>query len=112
MIVHGDFGPQNIICSLDVTRIAGVLDWESAHVGSRIEDLAWAEWIVRMHHPEAVEDLPELFDGSGLTIGWSDRRSAMIEQCRRYIAFCEGSEWEASAAEWRRRLAATERWHE
>jgi tRNA A-37 threonylcarbamoyl transferase component Bud32 len=112
VIVHGDFGPQNIICSLDVTRIAGVLDWESAHVGSPIEDLAWAEWIVRMHHPEAVVVLPELFDGSGLSISWSDRRSAMIQQCRRYIAFCEASEWKAAAAEWRRRLTATGGWHE
>ncbi len=111
-IVHGDFGPQNIVCSLDLTSVAGVFDWESAHVGSPIEDVAWAEWIVRMHHPGAVGNLPELFEGSGLSISWADRQSAMVEQCRRYIAFCEASGWEAPAAEWRRRLAATERWHE
>jgi aminoglycoside phosphotransferase len=112
VIVHGDFGPQNVVCSFDLTGVAGVLDWESAHVGSPIEDLAWAEWIVRMHHPVAVKDLSHLFEGSGLFIRWSDRLSAMVEQCRRHLAFCEASEWEAPAAEWRRRLAATEMWHE
>lgn len=112
VIVHGDFGPQNIVCSFDLAGVAGVLDWEFAHVGSVIEDLSWAEWIVRMHHPEGVEDLSDLFEGSGLSIDWSDRQSAMVEQCRRHLAFCESSEWEAAAAEWRRRLALTEKWYE
>lgn len=112
VIVHGDFGPQNIVFAFDLTGVAGVLDWESAHVGSAIEDLSWAEWIVRMHHPAAVKDLPDLFHGSGLSIDWSDRLTAMVEQCRRHLAFCEASRWNAPAAEWRRRLAMTERWYE
>jgi aminoglycoside phosphotransferase (APT) family kinase protein len=112
VIVHGDFGAQNIVCSLDLTHVSGVLDWESAHIGGAIEDLAWAEWIVRMHHPEAQDDLSELFGGSGLSICWSDRQSAMVRQCRHYIAHCEASGLEEPAAEWRRRLVATERWHE
>jgi aminoglycoside phosphotransferase (APT) family kinase protein len=61
VIVHGDFGPQNILCDFDLVHVSGVLDWELAHIGSPIEDLAWAEWIVRMHHPEALDDLPDLF---------------------------------------------------
>jgi Phosphotransferase enzyme family len=112
VLVHGDFGPQNIVCSLDVTRVSAVLDWESAHLGSPIEDLAWAEWIVRMHHPKARDNLPELFDGSGLSVSWSDRQSAMVGQCRRYIAFCEASGLEAAATQWSSRLAETERWDE
>lgn len=48
VIVHGDFGPQNMLFDLDTDRVTGVLDWESAHIGSPIEDLAWAEWLVRM----------------------------------------------------------------
>ncbi len=112
VLVHGDFGPQNIVLSLDLTRVSAVLDWESAHFGSPIEDLAWAEWIVRIHHPDALDELPELFDGSGLSVSWSDRQSAMVEQCRRYIAFCEASGLEAAATQWSSRLAETERWHE
>jgi aminoglycoside phosphotransferase (APT) family kinase protein len=41
VLVHGDFGPQNLL--LDGPRVTALLDWEFAHVGSRIEDLAWAE---------------------------------------------------------------------
>jgi hypothetical protein len=112
VIVHGDFGPQNMLFNLDLTAVSGVLDWERAHLGSPIEDLAWAEWIVRTHHPEARDDLPELFAGSGLSGSWPDRQSSMVLQCRHILAYCERSGFEESAAEWRRRLRATERWCE
>jgi aminoglycoside phosphotransferase len=112
VIVHGDFGPQNILCSLDRTGVSGVLDWELAHLGSPVEDLAWTEWIIRTHHPEARDDLPELLAGSGLSISWSDRQSSMVRQCRHYIVYCEASGLEAAAVDWRRRLRATEQWRE
>jgi hypothetical protein len=112
VIVHGDFGPQNMLCSVDLTDVPGILDWELAHLGSPVEDLAWAEWIIRTHHPEARDELPGLFAGSRLSISWSDRQSSMIRQCRHYIAYCEESGFEESAAEWRRRLHTTEQWHE
>ena len=112
VIVHGDFGPQNVLCSLDLTHVSGVLDWELAHVGAPIEDLAWTEWIIRMHHPEARDDLPELFAGSGLSFGWSDRQAAMVQQCRSYVAYCEASDMKAAAAQWERRLHLTEHWSE
>jgi tRNA A-37 threonylcarbamoyl transferase component Bud32 len=112
VIVHGDFGPQNTLFSLDLTCISGILDWESAHIGSATEDLAWTEWIVRMHHPEAQDDLPELFEGAGLSLRWSDRQSVMVQHCRDFIAYSEASDLDAAAAEWRRRLGMTERWHE
>jgi hypothetical protein len=112
VIVHGDFGPQNILCSLDLTRVSGVVDWELAHRGSPVEDLAWAEWIIRTHHAEARDDLSELLAGSRLSICWSDRQSSMVRQCRHYIAYCEASGFETAAVEWGRRLRATERWRE
>jgi thiamine kinase-like enzyme len=112
VIVHGDFGPQNILFTLEPLCVSVVLDWELAHVGLAIEDLAWAEWIIRTHHPEAIEFLPELLDGSGFWPSWSDRQAAMLCRCREYIAFCEESGFDAATAEWRRRLNATERWGE
>ena len=112
VIVHGDFGPQNILYSFDLTHVAGVVDWEMTHIGSPIEDLAWSEWIIRMHHPDAQADLPELFAASGLTFHWSERQDWMLRQCRNYLDYCEASELKAGAAEWKRRLDATERWHE
>ena len=50
VIVHGDFGPQNLL--VDGGHVSALLDWEFAHLGRPVEDLAWAEWIVRMHHPD------------------------------------------------------------
>ena len=71
MIVHGDFGPQNVL--IEGNAISAVVDWEFAHLGMPVEDLAWTEWIVRMHHPDAVADLPELLDTAGLGAEWSAR---------------------------------------
>jgi aminoglycoside phosphotransferase (APT) family kinase protein len=76
VIVHGDFGPQNVLIESDA--ISALVDWEFAHVGMPVEDLAWAEWIVRMHHPDAVDDLPELLDAAGLGVEWSARHGAMV----------------------------------
>lgn len=112
VIVHGDFGPQNILCDLDLAHVSGVLDWELAHIGSPIEDLAWAEWIVRMHHPKALGDLPDLFIASGLFFSWSDRQAAMVRQCHSYIAYCEASEMKEAGVQWKRRLSKTEHWRE
>jgi aminoglycoside phosphotransferase (APT) family kinase protein len=39
-LVHGDYRAGNIIYR--ATGIAGILDWEMAHVGDPLEDLAWA----------------------------------------------------------------------
>jgi aminoglycoside phosphotransferase (APT) family kinase protein len=97
---------------LEPMAVNAVLDWEVAHVGSAVEDLAWAEWIVRFHHPEAIECLPELFDGSGVLPSWSDRQAAMVCRCRDYVVFCEKSGFDTATAEWRRRLRATEHWSE
>ena len=82
------------------------------HIGSPIEDLAWSEWIIRMHHPDAQDDLPELFAASGLSFSWTERQAWMLRQCHHYLAYCEASEMKAGVAEWKRRLDATERWRE
>jgi aminoglycoside phosphotransferase (APT) family kinase protein len=40
-LVHGDYRIGNFILAPD-RRIAAVLDWELAHVGDPVEDIAWA----------------------------------------------------------------------
>ena len=40
-LVHGDYRIGNFILGAD-RRIAAVLDWELAHVGDPVEDIAWA----------------------------------------------------------------------
>jgi aminoglycoside phosphotransferase (APT) family kinase protein len=39
-VVHGDFRPGNVL--YDGERITALLDWEMAHLGDPVEDLAWA----------------------------------------------------------------------
>ena len=51
VLVHGDFGPNNVLLDQAGQEITAVLDWEWAHAGDPVEDLAWCEWIMRMHHP-------------------------------------------------------------
>ena len=38
-LVHGDLGPGNVLH--DGARVTGLCDWELAHVGDPMEDLAW-----------------------------------------------------------------------
>ena len=39
VLVHGDLGPGNVLH--DGHRVTGLCDWELAHVGDPMEDLAW-----------------------------------------------------------------------
>jgi aminoglycoside phosphotransferase (APT) family kinase protein len=39
VLVHGDFRPGNFLC--DGTGLRAVLDWELAHFGDPLEDVAW-----------------------------------------------------------------------
>ncbi len=110
VLVHGDFGPQNVLIEHD--RITALVDWEFAHIGQPVEDLAWAEWIVRMHHPDAVDALPELLDASGLGIGWSARHRAMVARCEELMRISQAARSVDTFDLWRDRLRVTEQWHE
>jgi aminoglycoside phosphotransferase len=81
VLVHGDYGPHNMIFDPVTFAAAAVVDWEWAHVGDPVEDLAWCEWIVRMHHPEVVDELEHLFTGYGSRPCWSRRQAAMLAKC-------------------------------
>ena len=113
VIVHGDFGPNNVLFSPEPMGVVAVLDWEFCHVGEPLEDLAWCEWIVRAHHPDSVSSLASLFDGYGWTPPWPERRAAMLRQCAFLTQFCR--EWDplgAGVAMWADRTARTSAWHE
>jgi aminoglycoside phosphotransferase (APT) family kinase protein len=75
---HGDFGPQNLLYGESTLDVTGVLDWEFARVGDPLDDLAWAEWVVRMHHPHAVASVEGLFRGWGREPAWDVRRMARL----------------------------------
>lgn len=109
--VHGDFGPQNLVFNGGYCVVA-LVDWEFAHMGDPVEDLAWAEWIVRMHHPVATSALDALFVGYGQHPDWPVRHTAMLEQCERHRERCAAEGLLDAEAMWRERLAATTGWHD
>jgi aminoglycoside phosphotransferase (APT) family kinase protein len=45
VLCHGDVGPKNFM--FDDGRITAIIDWENAHLGDPMDDLAW--WIFRGH---------------------------------------------------------------
>ena len=106
VLVHGDFGPQNMLFAT-TGQLAALVDWEFAHRGDPIEDLAWAEWIVRVHHPHLVDALGALFEGYGRYPSWSQRHSAMLAKCAELLAFAR--RWSSEAAGvWQQRMEVTE----
>ena len=111
-LVHGDFGPQNLLYDPESLEVRAILDWECAHDGDRVEDLAWAEWIVRLHHPEAVQYLPALFDGYGERPDWARRHDVMIQRCAGLRDICVLNGDQTAAGMWRSREQVTRGWRE
>lgn len=111
VLVHGDFGPQNLLLDKDTLEPTALLDWEFAHVGhvNEHDDLAWAEWIVRTHHPQLVPALPALFAGYGSEPAWRVRQERMLAKCHWALDFVRRWSGPDSAGFdlWRQRLAAT-----
>jgi Ser/Thr protein kinase RdoA (MazF antagonist) len=113
VLVHGDYGPNNTLFSPDGQAMTGVVDWEWAHAGAAVEDLAWCEWIVRMHHPGEVAALDGFFGSYGDRPAWADRQQAMIGRCREMLELCQ--RWEpggVAVARWEERLRITASWTE
>ncbi|MFF4194701.1 phosphotransferase [Nonomuraea sp. NPDC001831] len=111
-IVHGDYGPQNLLFDPATFETTAILDWEWAHPGRPVEDLAWCEWIVRSHHPEHVPLLPRFFDAYGGPVpSWAERQASMVARCRDLLEFC--GRWEPGGGGeklWRERLDLTAAW--
>ena len=72
--------------------LVAVLDWEWVHVRDPVEDLAWCEWIIRMHHPD---DVP-------------DRQAAMQAKCDEMLTMPRPAGSSASGVRrWRRNIEIT-----
>ncbi|WP_129841056.1 phosphotransferase [Streptomyces sp. RFCAC02] len=112
VLVHGDFGPNNVLLDPATCEVTAVIDWEFARIGEPVEDLAWCEWIVRMHHPAHRHALGDFFRAYGREVPpWPVRRAAMLARCEALRQFCE--RWEPDGPgvrQWRERAAVTARW--
>lgn len=111
-LVHGDYGPQNLLVEVTTWRVSAVLDWEFAHEGDPLEDLAWAEWIVRAHHPAAVGALAALFTGYGSQPAWKRRHDVMLWRCAALGQLCRERGQTEGALLWERRERTTRAWSE
>ncbi len=111
VFVHGDYGPNNLLFEPETLAVTGIVDWEWAHPGQPVEDLAWCEWIVRMHHPAQVDALAGLFDGYGERPGWPVRHETMLARCRDLLRMCE--RWTPEAVRlWQQRVDIVAAWTE
>jgi tRNA A-37 threonylcarbamoyl transferase component Bud32 len=112
VLVHGDFGPNNVLLDPATFEVTAVLDWEFSHAGEPVEDLAWCEWTVRTHHPSRVDALGAFFDAYGGGIPpWPVRHQAMLDACDTMLDFCTC--WDPAGGGvslWQRRRAATAAW--
>ncbi|MCD7437109.1 phosphotransferase [Streptomyces lincolnensis] len=114
VLVHGDFGPHNVLFDPATYAVTAVVDWEFAHLGDPVEDLAWCEWIVRTHHPAQRTALGHFFRAYGSEVpSWPVRRAAMLARCEMFRRFCHRWEPNGSGVRlWRERSALTAGWEE
>ena len=85
VIVHGDFAPYNVIVGPELGDIRAVIDWELAHRGDRVEDLAWMEWNMRIWYSPQPGVLEAFYRAYGTLPPWSERHAAMLERCDRHV---------------------------
>jgi Ser/Thr protein kinase RdoA (MazF antagonist) len=108
---HGDYGPHNLLLTADARTVLLVSDWEFSEVkGSLVSDLAWAEWIVRVHHPAQVTSITQLFAGYEERPPWEERLTAMVEKCARFSARAREAGHVPAQVLWDERSAITSAW--
>ncbi|MFJ2193553.1 phosphotransferase family protein [Kitasatospora sp. NPDC087861] len=112
VLVHGDFGPNNLLLDPVTFEITAVLDWEFAHLGDPVEDLAWCEWIVRMHHPDHLDALDHLFRAYDRPVPpWPERRRSMLATCAWLEDFCRRRDPSGPGVrQWEERARTTAGW--
>jgi aminoglycoside phosphotransferase (APT) family kinase protein len=112
VLVHGDFGPNNMLMNDAATEVRLLCDWEWSGVGSRLTDLAWCEWIIRMHHQDQIPRLSALFEGYGAKPVWPERRQAMLDRTARHLDFTRRWPTAKLVSTWEERLATVAKWSE
>jgi aminoglycoside phosphotransferase (APT) family kinase protein len=111
VICHGDFGPNNLLFDPNTYTVTALLDWEFSGTGAAIGDLAWCEWIVRMHHPASVASLTAFFDAYGEPPPWEDRQSFMVERCLHLESFARRWDPDGEGVRvWQERARTTAAW--
>lgn len=85
-LVHGDFSWPNTIFSEDRSELRALVDWERAHLGDAVEDLAWFEWNVRKWWSPRLYGMTDFFEAYGNRPDWSSRQQTMLLCIDRHIS--------------------------
>jgi aminoglycoside phosphotransferase len=113
VLVHGDFGPNNVLLDERARAVTAVLDWEWTHAGAAVEDLAWTEFIVRLHHPAEVSSLDDFYAGYGTRPRWPLVQAAIVRRSQSLLDVCQ--RWQPggpAARAWAERIAIARSWTE
>ena len=70
VFVHGDFRLGNVI--FDEAGLRAVIDWEAAHLGDPMEDLAWV--MMRSWRFGGTKEGQFQLSGGGQVVGWLNRK--------------------------------------
>jgi aminoglycoside phosphotransferase (APT) family kinase protein len=93
------------------TAVTAVVDWEWCHAGDPVEDLAWCEFIIRLHHPAEIRHLARFYDAYGDRPAWADVHRVIVDRCRWMLSLCE--RWEPGgerSTAWAHRLKIVAAW--
>jgi len=109
---HGDFGPHNLLLDPTTGQVVGLVDWENAHHGPADADVAWAELVVRLHHPDLASRLNALYGGYGATPAWTTRHEHKLAAVRARVAEAATGKHDAAVRSWTNKLQAVAGWAE
>jgi len=112
-LVHGDFGPNNVLLDERAEAVTAVLDWEWTQAGDPIEDLAWTEFIMRLHHPADVLALDDFYTGYGTRPPWPRVQQTIVCRCQSLLKLCQSWQPDGPAAlAWTERIEIARSWTE
>lgn len=106
VLVHGDFGPQNVL--VDGSTVTAVVDWEWSAQGACVNDPAWLEWTILMHYPSQADAIAVFYEAYGTLPAWTERHESMLAACRRRLDAAREHGHDQSVTAWEFRLRATE----
>ena len=82
VLVQGDTGPGNLMYEGD--RVTAVVDWELAHFGDPMDDIAWLSWRATQHGwPDFPARLREYEAASGIVVDPARVRYYRLNACAR-----------------------------
>lgn len=82
VLVQGDTGPGNLM--YEDGRVSAIIDWELAHLGDPMDDIAWLSWRATQHSwPDFPERLREYEAASGITVDPDRVRYYRLNACLR-----------------------------